>query len=212
MPIRVNDRWTEGAGVKLLGVTEPAPGCWEIDPERSFLEVSIRHALASRVKGRLAPLVGTVVVGEAPETSSVVASVPMASLNTGDSRRDEHLVRKEYLDVDRFPQAVFHSSAIRYLGVWRWQVEGHLTLRAVTAPMSLAVSCKNLVEVDGAQRARLVATAEVTRRSFGLTWNQVLEGGGLLLGPTLSVLAVIEARHVGLTGASAALHAGRLSE
>lgn len=185
-----------GAGAAAVRLSEPLPGCWELDPECSRAEVSIRHALLSRVRGRLSLAGGTIQVDADAERSHVTATVDMVSLDTGDPGRDEHLRSAGYLDVEHFPLATFTSTKITALDRGHWRVDGELTIRGVARPVVLLVRQESLVEASGRQRASLVATAKLNRLDFGLTWNQVLETGGLLLGPVLEVRLVLDAyRH-----------------
>lgn len=170
------------------------PGRWELDPERCWAEVSIRHAVVRQVRARLGPVRGTVFVETDVESSRVSATIDMTSLDTGDRSRDEKLRSAGYLDVGRFPLATFTSTRVTAVDRWHWRVDGDLTISGTTRPVAVAVRLQDLSGgVDGGDLASLVATAHVDRSAFGLTWNQVLETGGLLLGPTLDVCLVLDA-------------------
>lgn len=170
------------------------PGRWELDPERCWAEVSIRHAVVRQVCARLGPVRGTVFVEADVESSRVSATIDMTSLDTGDRSRDEKLRSAGYLDVARYPLATFTSTRVTVVDRWHWRVDGDLTISGTTRPVAVAVRLQDLSGgVDGGELASLVATAHVDRSAFGLTWNQVLETGGLLLGPTLDVRLVLDA-------------------
>jgi len=117
----------------------------------------------------------------------------MGSMDSGDPHRDDHLRAENFLDVEHYPVANFVSTAVTAVDRRRWRIPGNLTVRAVTRPVVLEARVEHLETVGGRQRATVVATVDVERRQFGLSWNQILDTGGLLLGPTLSVKLVIEA-------------------
>ena len=188
---------TQGIAEPALGRAtagpEPAPGRWDIDVERSRVQVTIRHALLSKVSATLSVAHGTIEVGTDPPRGQVRATIDMRSVDSGDPRRDGHLRSEGYLDVEHFPVASFESSEVTAVERRRWRLSGALTVRDVTRPVVLTARLEDLGAVGGRQRATVVASAELERRKFGISWNQALEAGGLLLGPTLSVQLVIEA-------------------
>ncbi|MDA8148369.1 MAG: YceI family protein [Actinomycetota bacterium] len=181
--------------------TEPAPGCWDVDVGRSRVEVTIRHAVVSRVSATLSVASGTIESTEPDGIDGaagsprwqVRAAIDMGSVDSGDPNRDDHLRAENFLDVERFPVASFVSTAVTAVDHRRWRVPGDLTVRAVTRPVVLEARVEQLATVGGRQRATVVATVDLDRRQFDLSWNQMLDTGGLLLGPTLSVKLMIEA-------------------
>ncbi len=121
----------------------PAPGTWFIDPVHSQVEVVARHMMVSKVRGRFRDFAGAILIEEIPERSSVEVTIDAASIDTGDPGRDEHLRSADFLDVERFPVIRFVSIAVEpippltNLDVGGWRVDGDLTIRDLTRPVSL---------------------------------------------------------------------------
>ncbi|MDP9402968.1 MAG: YceI family protein [Actinomycetota bacterium] len=174
---------------------EPAllAGTWQIDPSHSSVEFSVRHLMVSKVTGRVSRFGGEIHVDEVPHRSYVVATIDAASIDTGDERRDEHLRSPEFLDVAHHPTIQFRSTSIVPTGE-RWHVEGELTIRGVTRGVVLDVEDHGTGrDLWGATRAGLTATATINRKDFGLTWDAVLEGGGVVVGDKVEVTLEIQA-------------------
>lgn len=174
------------------GVELPAPGHWAIDSSHSSVEASVRHLGLSKVRGAFRAFTGAIEVAERPEDSSVQVSIEAGSVDTREPARDEHLRSPDFLDVAAFPTIDFRSTKVTGSGR-RWQVEGDLTLRGTTRPVTLDVTFEG-VENDpwGGSRAAFSARTELDREAFGLTWNQVLESGGLLVGKRVRIDLEVE--------------------
>lgn len=175
------------------GVELPAAGRWEIDRSHSSVEFSVRHLMVSKVRGRFGELSGTVEIAEVPEASSVSVVIDAASIDTRDSGRDEHLRSADFLDVATHPTLEFRSTAVRGKG-FRWRVEGDLTIRGITRPVTLDVELDGVATSPwGKQVTGFTASTELDREDFGLTWNQALETGGVLVGRKVRIDLAVEA-------------------
>jgi len=176
------------------GGHRPVPGVWELDTGRCQAEATIRHALLTRVRGTFAVAGGTIVVAPELGDCSVEATITTASVDTGDARRDEHLRSPNFLDSERYPLFLFRSTEVHALGEDRFATRGDLTIRGQTRPAVLDVSSSDAPrEADGRPRVRFRGHTEIERESFGLTWNQMAETGGMLLGRTVTVALTLEA-------------------
>lgn len=176
------------------GTEIPSPGTYDLDPSHSHLGFTVRHAMVSKARGRFAEVSGTVHIGDDPRDSSVSVEIPAASVDTRDEQRDEHLRGPDFLDVDRFPALSFRSTSVRPAGDDTWHVEGDLTIRDQTRPVLLEVDFEGgVVDPWGNQRVGFSARAAIDREAFGLTWNQVLEAGGFLVGKKVSIEIEAEA-------------------
>ena len=172
----------------------PPPGAWKIDPSHSAIELSVRHLGTARVRGRFHEFSGTVEIEDDPLHSHVEVEIKTASLDTGDARRDEHLRSDDFFAVERYPTAAFRSTGLRPLGSGRYTLDGDLTRRGVTRPVPLELTYGGVVtDPYGNQRLVLSATGQVNREEFGLTWNQALETGGVLVAGTARLEIDIEA-------------------
>ena len=113
----------------------------------------------------------------------------------GREARDAHLRSADFLDTEQFPTLTYSGNRVRAGGGGRWTVDGELTVRGVTRPVPLEVVFEGgVTDPWGNERAVFSATAEIDREDFGLTWNQALESGGVLVGK--KVVIEIEAEAV----------------
>jgi polyisoprenoid-binding protein YceI len=186
---------TQTAPTRVVGGREiPPPGRWTIDLSHSSIELVARHMMISKVRGRFRQFSGIMEIAEAPEQSWVEVVVDAASIDTGDEQRDAHLRSPDFLDVDRWPHIVFRSTSVSPAPNDRWTVTGELTLRDVTRTVSLDVEfCGATTDPWGKLRAGFLASGEINRDEFDVTWNQVLESGGFLVGKGVKLEADIEA-------------------
>ena len=187
----------------IHAATTPEPGTqtFVIDSDHSDVGFSVRHML-SRTRGRFARFSGQIQLDrEQPERSSIVFEVDPASIDTRQPDRDAHLKSGDFFDAEQYPTITFASTAVRERPDNTWEVDGNLTVHDVTRPVQLQV------DFDGGgpspfgdQRIGFSAATDVNREDFGLTYNMVLESGGVLVGKTarieLSVQAVAAAQSV----------------
>jgi len=163
---------------------------WNIDPAHSAAEFKVRHMMISFVKGKFSALSGVLKLDESDYThSSVEVSIPAASVSTVDEKLDAHLKESDFFDVAQFPTLTFKSTSIRSTGDRDYVVDGDLSIRGITKPVSLSVTDVSEPAKDpwGNQRIGLSASAKVDRRDFGLVWNAALELGGVLVGEEVKI-------------------------
>ena len=176
----------------IAGTVLPAAGTWEIDPGHADVAFTGRHFMVTKVRGRFPDVRGVVVVGENLEDSHVDVTIGMASVESGNPTRDDHLRSPELFDVERFPEATFRSTSV----TWRGRggvVTGDLTIHGVTRSVDLDVSFEGYVRDPwGGDRAIFSATTEVNREDFGVTWNVALEAGGVLVSKDVKISIDIE--------------------
>jgi polyisoprenoid-binding protein YceI len=169
------------------GKTVPGPGTYEIDPAHTMAEFVVRHLGLAKVRGRFAELNGTITIAEAVEDSSVHATMQAASIDTREDDRDAHLRSPDFLHAEQHPTLEFRSTGVRAAGA-DWQVDGELTIRDVTRPITLDVEFDGAARDPwGGTRIGFTANTEINREDFGLTWNQALESGGWLVGKQVKI-------------------------
>ena len=165
------------------GEVLPAPGTFALDPAHTHVGFSVRHMMISKVRGRFAAFDGTLTVGPEPELSTVEVEVDLGSIDTKDPERDAHLRSADFFDVEQFPTMSFRSTRVVSIDGDGFRLDGQLTLHGVTRPVAFDVVFDGVAtDQDGGQRIGFSATGEVDREAFGLTWNQALEAGGVLVG------------------------------
>jgi polyisoprenoid-binding protein YceI len=176
------------------GVAIPEAGTFAIDTSHSAAAFAVRHRMVSTTKGRFTDFAGEITIADDPLQSSVAVTIQAASINTGDEQRDGHLRSADFLDVDNYPTLEFKSTSVRHAKGDHFVVDGELTVRGVTKPVSLELEYQGAaLDPWGGQRAAFSATTKINREDFGLTWNQALETGGVLVGKDVSIDLEVEA-------------------
>lgn len=163
---------------------------WKLDPTHSSAEFKVKHMMISNVKGSFSGLNGLLIDdAEDPTRSSVVASIDVSTLTTGDAQRDGHLKGADFFDVEKFPTMTFKSVSVKKTGEGEYRVTGALTLHGVTKPVTFAVEGPSAPGKDpwGNTRIGLSASAKINRKDFGLSWNSALETGGVLVGEDVAI-------------------------
>jgi polyisoprenoid-binding protein YceI len=145
-----------------------APGRWAVDANHSSIGFTIRHLGVSKVRGRFTRFDADVVIGDTLETTSVTATVDVASIDTANADRDAHVLSPDIIDVARCPTMVFRSTRVQGAGS-EYQVDGELTIGDVTRPIVLAVELGGVEAFPGGPRhAGFEATTEIRRKDFGI--------------------------------------------
>jgi polyisoprenoid-binding protein YceI len=170
------------------GATIPTPGTFSLDPAHSEVSAVVRHLVVSKVRGGFSGTSGTITIAEDPLQSSVTASIPAETINTGVVDRDKHLRSADFLDVDNYPTLEFRSTGIVKHKGNEFVVRGELTIRGVTREVDLRVELEGVARSPwGQEVVAFTAKTEFDREDFGMTWNQALETGGVLVGKKITV-------------------------
>ncbi|MDX1566523.1 MAG: YceI family protein [Longimicrobiales bacterium] len=181
----------EEKGTATKGVTT-----WTIDPQHSQVAFEVKHMMFAKVRGRFEEVEGTLEIAPKDdiESSRVDVVIDAASISTGQGDRDDHLRSPDFFDVEQFPELRFESSSVERTGENELSVVGELTIRDVTREVALEVTeLGSGTDPWGNERVGYSATAEIDRRDFGLTWNQALEAGGVLVGNDIRITLEIQA-------------------
>ena len=186
---------TSNPAVRLVeGQEIPAAGTYALDPSHSQVGFAVRHVMVSKTRGRFSDFTGTVEIGENPLESSVAVTIQTASIDTRDEQRDGHLRSGDFFDAEAWPTMTYQSRSVRQVGEGRYIVDGDLTIKGVTKPVPLELNFEGgAADPWGGVRIGFSAKAELDREAFGLTWNQALETGGVLVGKKVSVEIEAEA-------------------
>ncbi|GIF00049.1 YceI family protein [Paractinoplanes rishiriensis] len=175
------------------GTTLPAPGVWEIDSGHTEVAFIGRHFMLTKVRGRFTGITGAITVADDPAASTIEVGIDMASVESGNATRDEHLRSAELFDVAAYPTAAFRSAGIVWQGAGG-TVDGELTIHGVTRRVSLEVEFEGYARDPwGGHRAVASARTRIDREDFGITWNMALETGGLLVSKEIQIEINLEA-------------------
>lgn len=168
---------------------------WQIDAAHTGVEFSVKHLMISRVKGQFGAVSGSLVLDERSiSTSSVKVTIDVSSIDTRDAKRDAHLRSADFFDVEKFPTITFASRRIEGAGDDTFTLVGDLTIRDVTQEIALSVTNEGTQQDPwGGERIGFSATTTIDRRDYGLTWNQALETGGVLVGNDVKISLDVQA-------------------
>jgi polyisoprenoid-binding protein YceI len=179
---------TATPGVRVVnGRQVPEVGTWEIDPSHQSFEFIARHLMA-KVRGRFPGARGVATIAEVPEESTLEIEIDANTVDTKDDTRDAHMRSDDFFGVEEHPTISFRSTAVRPgAGENEWKVDGDLTIRGVTRPITVDVEfLGGAIDPWGNQRIGFSGVVpEVDREQWGLVWNSPLETGGWLLGKTV---------------------------
>lgn len=163
-------------------------GSWKIDPAHTQVGFAVKHLMISTVRGRFTGLSGSVEVDPATGAPAVDASIDVASLATGDEKRDAHLRSADFFQADAFPTIRFTSRGFEGDLEGRFQLFGDLTIRGTTRRIALDVVNEGTARDPwGGERLGVTATTRLSRKDFGLEWNVALETGGVLVGDEVRI-------------------------
>ena len=167
----------------VAGIEVPEPGTYALDTSHSQVGFVVKHMMVSKVRGRFDDFTGAITIADDPAHSSVEVSVQLASIDTRDAKRDEHLRSADFFSTDEHPTMTYRSTEVRHDGGNRWLVDGDLTLLGITRPLQLEVEFEGAASDPwGGTRIGFSAKGEVNREDFGMTFNAALETGGVLVG------------------------------
>jgi polyisoprenoid-binding protein YceI len=167
---------------------------WTFDPTHSGIHFSVRHLMISKVRGSFNKWTGTFEYDEKdPSKSQISVSIDVNSIDTKEAQRDGHLKSPDFFDAEKFPEITFKSTSIAKDGD-DFKLAGNLTIHGVTKPVELKVESHGQGKDPwGNERAGFSVKASVSRKEFGLQWNQALETGGVVVGDKVEIEADIEA-------------------
>jgi polyisoprenoid-binding protein YceI len=183
-----------GTTAALDGIEVPGQGTWEIDPAHTGVSFVARYMMLTKVRGHFTRFGGQMHVGPTPEESSVEVTIDPTSIETGMEMRDNHLRSPDFFEVELYPQMTFKSTRVERTGDTTLKVVGDLTIRDVTRPVVLDVEYQGLgIGLRGDTRVAFTASTEIDREDFGITWNQSLETGGVLVGKKVRIELDVQA-------------------
>ncbi|MEU5438642.1 YceI family protein [Streptomyces sp. NPDC020719] len=175
------------AAAALPGYT---PGTWTIDPIHSEVAFSVRHLGIANVRGRFDAFEAEIVLAEDPLESSVTAAIQIASVSTGHEQRDNHIRSEDFLHAAEFPEMTFRSTGVRAADGDGFLVDGELTVRGVTRPVTLDLELIGFGKgYEGRSVAGFSATTQISRKAFGVHGG----AGGAALGDTVKITLDVEA-------------------
>ena len=167
---------------------------WNLDPAHATVGFAVKHLMISTVRGHFNDISGTVVVDEANLAGAKIeVTIAAASIDTRVEQRDAHLRSPDFFDAERFSTITFRSTRLERGGAADFRLIGELTIRGVTREVALDVTDEGRgTDPWGGTRAAFSLRGKINRADFGLTWNQALEAGGVLVSDEVKIEAEVQ--------------------
>jgi len=186
---------TAGLAAALALPASAGTTTWQIDPQHSSAQFGVTHLMISTVRGEFHGVKGTVVLDDQDITKSTVnVTIDATSVDTREPDRDKHLKSPDFLDVAKYPFLAFKSTKVEQVSPGELKVTGDLTIRGVTRQVVLNVDGPKAPIKDpwGLQRSAVSATTKINRQDFGVSWNQTLDSGGVVVGDDVRITLDVE--------------------
>lgn len=167
---------------------------WTVDPTHSEVGFKVKHMMFTNVSGKFNDFsVNVENENDDFSTSSIGFTAAIASIDTNNSDRDNHLKSGDFFDAETYPSMNFQSKSIEKVDENNYKVLGDLTIRDTTKPVEFAVEYSGLMKDPwGNVKSGLSVEGKINRKEFGLTWNAALETGGVLVGEDIKLTAEIQ--------------------
>ncbi len=182
--------------VALLFAIRPAAAQsnWDIDPSHSAAQFQVKHLMISNVKGEFGKMSGKVIFdGKNYATVKADATIEVASINTREQKRDEHLRSADFFDAAAHPTITFKSKRVEGVSGNKFNLVGDLTMRGVTKEVTLNVEATPTIKgMRGETRVGAQATTRLNRQDFGVKWNRALDAGGVVVGDEVQIILDLE--------------------
>jgi polyisoprenoid-binding protein YceI len=169
-------------------------GTWAVDPAHSKVGFAVKHMGIATVRGEFTQFQGSLEIGDDLSSASASGTVTVASVDTNESQRDEHLRSPDFFDAAQFPEIRFESTAIEALDDDEFRITGALTIHGVTNEIVLHAEVQG-TDVDpwGNERVGLEITGQLSRGDYGMKFNQALGSGNMLVADKVKLVLDVSA-------------------
>jgi polyisoprenoid-binding protein YceI len=177
-----------------MNPTAVATTTWALDPMHSEIQFKVKHLVISTVTGSFKTFDGSATTeGDDWNTAKVNFSADIASIDTNMAQRDAHLKSAEFFDAETHPRLVFESTAMRKVSGDTYKLEGNLTIKGVSRPITFDVEYGgSATDFYGNTKAGFELTGKLSRKEFGLTWNGVTEAGAIVVGDEIKLIGNVQ--------------------
>jgi polyisoprenoid-binding protein YceI len=176
------------------GIVRVPAGTWEVDPAHSSAAFEVKHMMIATVRGQFREFEGLLEADDDPSHSRAWGKAYVASIDTGNPDRDEHLRSPDFFDAERYPEITYEATRIEHIEGGTYKVTGDLTIRDVTREVETKAQVEGAGEDPwGNERVGVTVRGTINRTDFGVRWNQPVSGGRVLVGEEVQILLDISA-------------------
>ena len=171
------------------------PVHWRIDPLHSSAQFSVKHLMISTVRGQFGGVKGSVVYDPSnPAAATVEATIDCSTVNTGEPKRDADLKTDQFFDIKRYPLMSFKSKKVETPAAGKLKLIGDLTINATTREVILDLDgpSAQIRDAQGRDKIGISGVTKISRKEFGITYNPILESGGVTVSDEVSIILEIE--------------------
>lgn len=181
--------------VVLFAAASVPADTWNVDKSHSSVDFTVSHMVISKVRGGFDDFEGVIKFdGENWDKASTTWTIQVASIDTEDEKRDEHLRSGDFFEVEKFPTMTFESKEVVNTEGGDFRLTGDLTIKGVTKEVTFDGEFRGVVNDPwGNTRAGFSAVTSIDRKDFGITWNKTLDQGGLAVGNEVDIRIEVEA-------------------
>jgi len=166
---------------------------WKIDAGHSSIQFSVDHLVVSEVTGKFEQFEGTIIQdGNDFSSARISGQIEVSSINTGNTKRDDHLIQDDFFQASVHPSITFSSRKISEISDGNYEIIGDLTIKGITKEVHFQVIKNGTVEFYGQVKSGIKATCTIDRFDFGLNWNSLLETGGAVVGKEIRITLTLE--------------------
>jgi polyisoprenoid-binding protein YceI len=167
---------------------------WALDNSHTNVKFTVTHLVISEVDGHFKTFTGSMTAAKPDFTDAQIDfSVDIASINTDNEQRDNHLKSDDFFNAEKYPKMTFKSTSMKKLSGNRYELTGNLTIRDVTKKVTFAVTYGGTTKDPwGNTKAGFKATTTINRLEYGLKWNTLTEAGGAVVGPDVTININVE--------------------
>jgi polyisoprenoid-binding protein YceI len=179
----------------MMAVLSLQAADYKIDPAHSSANFAVTHMGLSKVRGSFGSVQGTVSYDPANVAATrVEATIDVNTVNTNDAKRDGHLRSPDFFETEKFPTMSFVSTKVESAGNGNLKVSGNLTMKGVSKPVVLTVEgpTDEIKDTRGMLRRAAAATTRINRKDFGITFNRVLDTGGVMISDEVDITLDIQ--------------------
>ncbi|MEP2772954.1 MAG: YceI family protein [Fulvivirga sp.] len=177
----------------LLFISSQAQTTWIVDPTHSSIQFEVSHLAVSSVTGQFTSYSATVTSKKNDfNGAKITATIQTASITTNNLERDKHLKDDDFFNAAEYPEIKFESTSFIEKEDNMYSITGNLTMKGVTKPITLNAEFGGIVSINKKEKAGFEARGTVNRFDYGLSWDDVLDSGGLIVGEKVDIILKIE--------------------